>query len=77
MKRTGRDPIFYSALIISDQFAFHDRPMINDDLISQNDVMMGDRVVDINVATVEELETLVGVGRAKAEAIVTTRAVSI
>ncbi|KAK7065354.1 hypothetical protein SK128_003576 [Halocaridina rubra] len=35
--------------------------------------MMGDRVVDINVATVEELETLVGVGRAKAEAIVTTR----
>ncbi|XP_069171262.1 F-box/WD repeat-containing protein 7-like isoform X2 [Procambarus clarkii] len=35
--------------------------------------MMGDRVVDINVATVEDLETLVGVGRAKAEAIVTTR----
>lgn len=35
--------------------------------------MMGDRVVDINVATVEELETLVGVGRAKAEAIVATR----
>ncbi|ROT64454.1 F-box/WD repeat-containing protein 7 [Penaeus vannamei] len=34
---------------------------------------MGDRVVDINVATVEELETLVGVGRAKAEAIVATR----
>ncbi|XP_071528819.1 F-box/WD repeat-containing protein 7-like isoform X1 [Panulirus ornatus] len=35
--------------------------------------MMGDRVVDINVATVEDLETLVGVGRAKAEAIVTIR----
>ncbi|KAG7162175.1 F-box/WD repeat-containing protein 7-like 1 [Homarus americanus] len=35
--------------------------------------MMGDRVVDINVATVEDLEFLVGVGRAKAEAIVTTR----
>lgn len=42
----------------------------------QNDVMMGDRVVDINVATVEDLETLVGVGRAKAEAIVNTRTVS-
>lgn len=39
--------------------------------------MMGDRVVDINVATVEELETLVGVGRAKAEAIVATRTVSL
>lgn len=39
--------------------------------------MMGDRVVDINVATVEELETLVGVGRAKAEAIVATRSVSV
>lgn len=38
--------------------------------------MMGDRVVDINVATVEDLETLVGVGRAKAEAIVNTRTVS-
>ncbi|XP_045124022.1 F-box/WD repeat-containing protein 7-like [Portunus trituberculatus] len=36
-------------------------------------VMMGDQVVDINVATVEDLETLVGVGRAKAEAIVNTR----
>lgn len=35
--------------------------------------MMGDQVVDINVATVEDLETLVGVGRAKAEAIVNTR----
>ena len=39
--------------------------------------MMGDRIVDINVATVEELETLVGVGRAKAEAIVATRTVSV
>lgn len=45
--------------------------------VLQNDVMMGDRVVDINVATVEDLETLVGVGRAKAEAIVTTRNVSV
>ncbi|XP_050714012.1 F-box/WD repeat-containing protein 7-like [Eriocheir sinensis] len=35
--------------------------------------MMGEQVVDINVATVEDLETLVGVGRAKAEAIVNTR----
>lgn len=35
--------------------------------------MMGDCIVDINVASVEELETLVGVGRAKAEAIVSTR----
>lgn len=38
--------------------------------------MMGEQVVDINVATVEDLETLVGVGRAKAEAIVNTRTVS-
>ena len=38
--------------------------------------MMGDQTVDINVATVEELETLMGVGRAKAEAIVKTRTVS-
>ncbi|XP_076039570.1 F-box/WD repeat-containing protein 7-like isoform X2 [Oratosquilla oratoria] len=37
--------------------------------------MMGERVVDINVATVEEFETLNGVGRAKAEAIVTTRSI--
>lgn len=29
--------------------------------------------VDINVATVEELSTLVGVGRSRAEAIVETR----
>lgn len=32
--------------------------------------------VDINVATVEELSTLVGVGRSRAEAIVETRNVS-
>lgn len=34
-------------------------------------------LVDINVATVEELSTLVGVGRSKAEAIVETRNVSL
>lgn len=33
-------------------------------------------LVDINVATVEELSTLVGVGRSRAEAIVETRNVS-
>ncbi|CAL4113530.1 unnamed protein product [Meganyctiphanes norvegica] len=35
--------------------------------------MMGDCIVDINVASVEDLEKLVGVGRSKAEAIVSTR----
>ncbi len=35
------------------------------------------KLVDINVATVEELSTLVGVGRSRAEAIVETRNVSV
>lgn len=34
-------------------------------------------LVDINVATVEELSTLVGVGRSRAEAIVETRNVDL
>lgn len=34
-------------------------------------------LVDINVATVEELSTLVGVGRSRAEAIVETRNVQL
>ncbi|KAK3862746.1 hypothetical protein Pcinc_031420 [Petrolisthes cinctipes] len=51
----------------------HHLPWDTSEGSAQNDVMMGDRVVDINVATVEDLETLVGVGRAKAEAIVNTR----
>lgn len=33
-------------------------------------------IIDINVATVKELETLFGVGRAKAEAIFSSRMVS-
>lgn len=42
-----------------------------------NDNLAQRNLVDINVATVEELSTLVGVGRSRAEAIVETRNVSI
>lgn len=42
---------------------------------SESNVQRG--LVDINIATVEELSTLVGVGRSRAEAIVETRNVSL
>lgn len=42
-----------------------------------NDSQAQRNQVDINVATVEELSTLVGVGRSRAEAIVETRNVSL
>ena len=41
-----------------------------------NESLAQRNLVDINVATVEELSTLVGVGRSRAEAIVETRIVS-
>jgi hypothetical protein len=42
-----------------------------------NESLAQRNLVDINVATVEELSTLVGVGRSRAEAIVETRNVSL
>jgi len=44
---------------------------------SSNDSQTQRNLIDINVASVEELSTLVGVGRSRAEAIVETRNVSI
>ena len=41
-----------------------------------NEVLEQRNLIDINVASAEELSTLVGVGRSRAEAIVETRNVS-
>ena len=41
-----------------------------------NELIVQRNLIDINVATAEELSTLVGVGRSRAEAIVETRNVS-